>query len=96
MNLEDILSGLVALLVLLLVLATLSVSDETSVEFTDEEYDLGFECCPKGTDLSVDADDILDCIYEGKHNVEMPYGLISSSVPFAVKVYCNTGEILEY
>jgi len=90
-NVEDMLNGFVVLLVVLLIFVTLSVS-ETSIESTDEEYGLEYECCPKGTDLSTHSSDILDCIYEGKHDVE----IVQGSVPFAVKVYCNTGEILEY
>ena len=70
--------------------------DETPIGSTSEEYDLDYdldyECCPKGTDLSIHSSEVLDCIYEGKHTVEEFQG----SVPFAVKVYCNTGEILEY
>ena len=91
MNPEDMLNALIALLVLLLIFATLSVS-ETPIESTDIEYDVDYECCPKGTDLYIHSNDILDCIYEGKHDV----GEVQGSVPFAVKIYCKTGEILEY
>ena len=91
MNLENALNTLVVLLVVFLIFATLSVSEDP-IDSAYEERRLEYECCPNGTDLSVHANDVLDCIYGGEHSFEMSQG----SVPFAVKVYCNTGEVLEY
>ena len=92
MKFEDMLNAFVAFLVFILILFTLSVSEDPS-SYADVEHELkDYECCPSGTDLSIHANDVLDCIYGEQHTVEGVY----SSVPFAVKVYCNTGEVLEY
>lgn len=83
----------VALLVLLTFALTLLIDTPPNLH-TDTEDKSEFECCDKVLKSNKQFQDILSCMYG--ENFKQELYVFSDTPPFAVQVYCSTGEIIEY
>lgn len=83
----------VALLVLSTFVLTLLVDTLPNLH-TDTEDRNEFECCDKVLKSNRQFQDILSCMYGDSFKQELY--VLSDTPPFAVQVYCSTGEIIEY
>lgn len=83
----------VALLVLLTFALTLLIDTPPNLH-TDTKDNNEFECCDKVLKSNKQFQDILSCMYG--ENFKHELYVFSDTPPFAVQVYCSTGEIIEY